>query len=175
MKNTKVISRQAMIAAIYAVLSLVLSAISFGPVQVRISEGLTLLPVFAFSNVWGVTIGCFITNLVGFFTGANILGALDIFFGTLATFVAAILSYIFRNVRFKNLPILSVIPPILVNAIVIGMELCLLINNGEFSAVVFGAQALSVGIGQLLSCGIIGLIIVKTVDSNKKLKDFLSE
>lgn len=174
MKKTKIISRQAMIAAIYAVLSLVLSAISFGPVQVRISEGLTLLPIFAFSNVWGVTIGCFITNLVGFFTGANILGAFDILFGTLATFIAAILSYLLRNVRFKNLPILSVIPPIIVNAVVIGWELCILINNGKFSAVVFGAQALSVGIGQLLSCGIIGMIIVKTVDSNKNLKDFLS-
>ncbi len=174
MKKSKIISRQAMIAAIYAVLSLALSFISFGTVQVRVSEALTLLPIFAFSNVWGVTIGCFITNLVGFFTGANILGAFDILFGTLATFTAAILSYALRNIRFKKLPILSAIPPILVNAIVIGAELCILINNGKFNMAIFGVQALSVGLGQLLSCGVIGMVMVKAIEKNNKLKEYLS-
>ena len=69
--KASVISRQAMIAAIYTVVSVCLSAITYGPVQIRISESLTLLPVFAFGNVWGVTIGCFLTNLIGFFTGAK--------------------------------------------------------------------------------------------------------
>lgn len=174
MNKSKKLSRQAMIAAIYTVLSVALSAISYGPVQIRVSEAMTLLPVFGFGNVWGVTLGCFMTNLVGMFTGANILGALDILFGTFATFVAAVLSYLVRNIRFKNLPVLSVVPPVLVNAAVIGWELCVLINNGSFSAVVFFAQAASVAAGQLLSCGILGLVLVNIVEKNKSLKEFLS-
>ena len=79
MKKTNVITKQAMIAAAYAVVSLVLAPISFGAVQARISEALTLMPVFGFANVYGITIGCFITNLVGFFTGANILARLTVF------------------------------------------------------------------------------------------------
>lgn len=171
--KSEFIVKQAMIAAIYTVLSVCLSAISYGTVQVRVSEALTLLPVFALGNVWGVTIGCFLTNVIGFFTGANILGALDAVFGTAATLVAALLTYAFRNVRFKGLPIAAAIPPVIVNAVVIGMELCVLINGG-FNPVVFWAQAVSVGVGQLLSCGVIGLIMVRVIERNGALKRMAS-
>lgn len=171
--KSEFIVKQAMIAAIYTVLSVCLSAISYGTVQVRVSEALTLLPVFALGNVWGVTIGCFLTNVIGFFTGANILGALDAVFGTAATLVAALLTYALRNVRFKGLPIAAAIPPVIVNAVVIGMELCVLINGG-FNPVVFWAQAVSVGVGQLLSCGVIGLIMVRVIERNGALKRMAS-
>lgn len=171
--KSEFIVKQAMIAAIYTVLSVCLSAISYGTVQIRVSEALTLLPVFALGNVWGVTIGCFLTNVIGFFTGANILGALDAVFGTAATLVAALLTYALRNVRLKGLPVAAVIPPVIVNAVVIGMELCVLINGG-FNPVVFWAQAVSVGVGQLLSCGVIGLIMVKTIEHNDALKRMAS-
>lgn len=174
MKKTKFMANQAMIAAIYTVLSVCLSAISYGPVQIRISEAMTLLPVFGIHNIWGVTIGCFMTNLIGFFTGANILGGLDIIFGTAATFFAAIISYGLRNIRFKNLPVLSAIPPIAVNAVVIGWELCIIVAGG-FNPLVFAAQALSVAAGQFASCMIIGLIMVKVIDNNKELKQRLSQ
>ncbi|MBE6878469.1 MAG: QueT transporter family protein [Ruminococcaceae bacterium] len=173
-KKINNLSRQAMIAAIYAVLSLCLSAISYGPVNIRISEALVLLPLFSFHNISGVTVGCFITNLIGFFTGANILGSLDIIFGTFATFAAAICTYLFRKVRIKGLPILSVVPPIIFNAVIIGWELCVFINNGSFSPVIFWAQATSVGAGQFLSCGVIGLMMVRLVENNKTLKDLVS-
>ena len=65
-RKTNNLSRQAMVAAIYTVVSVCFSAITYGPVQVRISEALTLLPVFAYGNIWGVTIGCFLTNVIGF-------------------------------------------------------------------------------------------------------------
>ena len=171
--KSEFIVKQAMIAAIYTVLSVCLSAISYGTVQIRVSEALTLLPVFALGNVWGVTIGCFLTNVIGFFTGANILGALDAVFGTAATLVAALLTYALRNVRFKGLPIAAAIPPVIVNAVVIGMELCVLINGG-FNPVVFWAQAVSVGVGQLLSCGVIGLIMVRVIERNGALKRMAS-
>ncbi|MBQ7902955.1 MAG: QueT transporter family protein [Oscillospiraceae bacterium] len=172
MKKTNNLSKQAMIAALYTVISLVMAPIAFGSVQARVSEALTLLPVFGISNIWGVTVGCFLTNLVGLATGANILGSLDIVFGTAATFAAALLTYLFRNIRFKGLPILSALPPVIINAIVVGWELCIMIN-GEFHPVIFAAQAVSVAIGQALSCFVLGLFLVKIIENNPRLKEMI--
>ena len=176
MKKTKsnVMVKQAMIAAMYTVVGMVLAPFTFGAVQVRVSEALTLLPVFGFQNVWGITIGCFLTNLVGFATGANILGWLDIIFGTAATLIAGIMSYLLRNVRFKGLPVLSTIPPIIVNAIVIGYELCIMLN-GKFNPIIFWTQALSVGAGQLVSCVVFGLVLVKAIEKNPKLCELITK
>lgn len=173
MKNTKTLTKQAMIAAVYAVVSLALAPISFGTVQARISEALTLLPVFGTTNIYGITIGCFITNLVGFFTGANILGSLDCIFGTLATLIAGIMTYYLRNIKYKGFAIAAAIPPVIVNAIVIGWELCILIA-GEFNFVVFAAQALSVGIGELISV-ILGVVLVRIIEKNKTLNDLIAK
>lgn len=171
-KKSSTISKQAMIAAIYTVVSVCLSAITYGPFQIRISEALTMLPVFAFNNVWGVTIGCFLTNLVGFFTGANILGSLDIIFGTSATFAAALSTYCLRNIRFKGLPVLAAIPPIIFNAVVVGWELCVMISGG-FNPVVFIAQAASVAMGQTISCGVLGIAMVGIIEKNTTLKELI--
>ena len=161
MKQTKVrrMVTCAMLAAIYSAVSLALAPLSFSMVQIRISEALTLLPVFDPIAVWGVTLGCLITNLVGFMTGANILGWLDILFGTAATLIAAWLSWLLRNIRIKGLPVLAAIPPVLVNAVVIGMELCWLLTGG-FNWSVFLINAAAVGVGQLISCMVLGLPLV---------------
>ena len=161
MKQTKVrrMVTCAMLAAIYAAVSLALAPISFSTVQVRVSEAMTLLPVFDPIAIIGVTLGCLITNLVGFMTGANILGWLDILFGTAATLIAAWMTWLLRDVRMKGLPVLAAIPPVLVNAVVIGMELCWLLA-GEFNWSVFLINAAGVGIGQLISCFVLGLPFV---------------
>ena len=161
MKQTKVhqMVTCAMIAAIYAAVSLALAPISFGSVQFRISEALTLLPVFDPVTILGVTLGCLVTNLVGFMTGANILGWLDIIFGTAATLIAAVLTWLLRAIRLKGIPVLAAIPPVVVNAVIIGMELCYLITGG-FNWSVFLINALSVGVGQLISCFVLGLPLV---------------
>jgi len=172
--HSKTISKQAMIAAMYAVLGFVFAPISFGGVQARVSEALTLLPVFGFGNIWGVTAGCFITNLIGLFTGANILGSLDIIFGTAATFVAAVMTYMLRKIRIKDMPVLSALPPVIINAIVVGWELCIMINGG-FNAVVFTAQAVSVAVGQLISCVGLGLILVRVIEKNPQLKEIVEK
>lgn len=153
----------AMIAAAYTAIGIVLLPLSFGAVQVRISEALTLLPVFSPLGIWGVTLGCAITNAIGFASGANILGALDIVFGTLATLIAAVMSYRLRDIRFFGLPILSAIPPVILNAVVIGMELTYFLMN-EFVLEVFLLQALQVGAGQLLSCFVVGLPMVAALE-----------
>ncbi|MBQ3394530.1 MAG: QueT transporter family protein [Oscillospiraceae bacterium] len=167
MNKAKIITRQAMIAAIYTVTSTLLAPLSFSSIQVRVSEALTLLPVFGPENIIGITVGCFLTNLIGVMTGADLLGAFDIVFGTMATLFAGIATYMLRNVRTKDVPVAAALPPIILNAVVVGMELCVLISGG-FNPVVFAGQALSVGIGEALSC-ILGLILVRLIEKNPSL------
>lgn len=162
----------AMIAAMYAAVSLALAPISFGTVQMRIAEALTLLPVFDPVMILGVSLGCFVTNMVGFFTGADILGWLDIPFGTMATVIAAFLSYWMRNVRIKGLPVLSAVPPVLANAVMIGGELTYLIA-GCFQWDIFAIQAFSVGIGELISCFALGLPLVWFLEKTGVVKKML--
>ena len=97
--KTRTIVRCALIASLYTAVSLVLAPIAFGAVQARVSEAFTLLPVLVPDAVVGVTLGCFLTNLVGVFTGANVLGALDIVFGTAATLTAALCTRRLARVR----------------------------------------------------------------------------
>lgn len=149
----------AMIAAAYTAVSICLLPLAFGAVQVRVAEALTLLPVFSPVAIWGVTLGCAITNAIGFATGANIIGMLDIFFGTAATLIAALLSYQARNIRWGKLPVLSALPPVLLNAVVIGGELTYVMSGG-FEPRIFLINAAQVGIGQFLSCFILGLPLV---------------
>ena len=80
--KTKAMVIASLIAAFYTALTLALAPISYGPVQMRLSEALTILPAYSPTGIVGVTLGCAVANLVGFLTGANILGALDSLFGT---------------------------------------------------------------------------------------------
>ena len=111
MKNKTVlfVTKAAMIAAVYVVLTIVLAPISFGQVQLRVSEALTIMPVFTAAAIPGVFIGCLIGNILG---GAVLP---DIIFGSLATLVAAVISY---KLRGKGLLIAS-IPPVVLNMLVV--------------------------------------------------------
>ena len=93
------------IAAAYAALSLALAPISFGAVQCRVAEVLTLLPVISPAAIWGVGLGCAITNAVGAATGANFLGLVDLFVGTAATLLAALASRLLGRIRTGGLQI----------------------------------------------------------------------
>jgi uncharacterized membrane protein len=165
-----------MIAALYTALCFALQPIGYGAWQFRVAEALTLLPVFSPLCIWGVTLGCAMANLVGFLTGANILGAFDIIFGTLATLIAAILSYRLRNIRFKGLPVASAIPPVLVNALVIGLELTYMLV-GTYDTGVFAVNALQIGLGQTAACFALGLplcyMLEKTGIARKYLENRL--
>ncbi len=139
-----------MIAAIYTALSLALAPFSFGNIQVRVSEALTVLAIFSPLAIYGLTLGCFITNLLGVILGFNPLGLLDVFVGTLATFIAAVLSYRFRNIRVKGFPFLSFLMPVIVNAVMIGFELTLVFAP-SLDLRYFSIFALEVGIGQTIA------------------------
>src|SRR5574344_1356143 len=85
--KSKKIAAVGLVAASYAVITIVFGAISYGPVQFRISEMLMFLPLFGTEYILGLTMGCFIANIAGG------LGLVDMVFGTLATLISCILVY----------------------------------------------------------------------------------
>lgn len=102
----------AAIAALYTVLTLALAPISYGSLQCRISEALTVLPMFFPEAVPGLFIGCLLANL---FSPAPFLP--DIIFGSLTTLAAALLTWRLR----ANKPFFAFLPPVLLNAVVVGI------------------------------------------------------
>ena len=106
-KSVFFITRSALVAAIYFALATALQPVSFGPLQFRLSEALVLLPVFMPESVIGVTLGCFLSN---FFYSTMY----DVIFGTIATGVAAVLTFLLRKTKF-----LYVFPPLILNAILV--------------------------------------------------------
>ena len=104
----RIIVTQAMVAAIYAALTLCLAPISFGVVQFRVSEALTLLPFISPICTVGLTIGCLVSNIIGGY------GMLDIVFGSLATLLAGLWTS-----RLKK-TWLAPLPPVICNTIIVG-------------------------------------------------------
>lgn len=145
------------IAGLYTALTLLLAPFSFGIVQCRVSEALTILAAYHPAAVSGLTVGCALSNFVGLAMGANVAGALDILLGTLATGLAAWLTYRLRGVRFGGLPILSTIPPVVLNALIIGTELTVVL--GPVNSTTWLMWMGSVAVGQLIACVGGGLIL----------------
>lgn len=152
----------ALIAALYSTVSLVLAPFSFGNIQVRVAEGLTLLPLLSPLPILGLTLGCFITNFIGVIMGVNILGMMDVFIGTFATLIAALLTYYFRNIKIKGFPLLSTLMPVVINAIIIGAELAYVFAP-EFTLSYFLIFAIEVGIGQFIAVYLVGLPILNAL------------
>ena len=157
--SSRNLTRCAMIAALYAVISIAFLPLAFGAVQARVSEALTLLPVLTGLGIPGVTLGCLITNTYGVASGANILGAADIVIGTAATLVASLMTRSLRKYRFKGLPVLASLPPVLINAVVIGAELTYAETNTLISPLLW-INMFQVGLGQLVACTLLGLVLV---------------
>ena len=168
MKNKKLrrMVFAAMIAAMYAALTLMLAPISFGNIQIRMAEAMVLLPVLFATSVPGVTLGCFMANLIGAMMGLNILGYLDCVVGTLATVLAAVLSRKFAHVRYRNIPWLSVLMPVLFNGVIIGLELAyaLMPEAMLIGFVIFGFE---VAFGELLAVGVFGVPLVRAFERAK--------
>ena len=166
--KTKTFTKVAMIAAIYTVLTLVLAPISYGNMQVRISESLTMLPLIYTPSIYGVTLGCFLSNLIGAMTGVNPTGYIDAIVGTLATFLAAYFTYKAKDNKFKNVPVISMLMPIVFNFFFVGAELGYLFMPDNFllGMVVNGAW---VALGEVIAV-IIGFFLVKGLDKTEIFK-----
>nr|WP_294494694.1 QueT transporter family protein [uncultured Mediterraneibacter sp.] len=138
-------AQAAMITAIYVVLTLLGASLSYGEIQVRISEALTILPVFTPAAIPGVFLGCLISNILG----GCILP--DIIFGSLATLIGAVITWMLRN-RSK---FLAPVPPIVANMIIVPFVL----RYGYMVPLPIPFMMLTVGIGEVISCGVIGLVL----------------
>lgn len=144
-KNIAFTTQAAMIAAIYVALTYVFAPFSFGEIQVRIAEALTILPLFTPAAVPGLFAGCLIGNILG--------GAIlpDIIFGSIATLTGAFFTY---QMRGKS-PFLAPIPPILANTVIVPFVL----RFGYGVLLPIPLMMLTVGIGEILSCGVLGLVL----------------
>jgi len=156
MRDKKVlfITQAAMIAAVYVVLTIVFAPFGFGEVQVRISEALTILAYFTPAAIPGLFIGCIIGNAMG---GAILV---DVIFGSIATLIGAIFSYKLRKNKF-----LVPLPPILANAIVVPFVL----KYGYAVPLPIPFMMMTVGIGEVISCGVLGLILLFALDKYKSV------
>lgn len=156
--TTKMLVQGAMIAAVYVVLTVAFEAISFGSTQCRISEVMTILPVFTPAAVPGLFVGCLIGNVLG---GGAIV---DIILGSLTTLLAAFLTYKLRNAK----RIFAVLPPILLNGLIVGGYLPFVygIPMAVWLSMVW------VAVGQVVSCGAGGLLLGAIVDKTG-LKKFM--
>ncbi|MEE1012633.1 MAG: QueT transporter family protein [Acutalibacteraceae bacterium] len=165
MKNKKILHLVygAIIAAFYAAATVLISPISYGAVQFRLSEALTVLSVFTPAAVPGLTIGCIIANL------ASPYGIWDILFGSAATLLAALSARKLRHITFKGLPLLSIIMPVIFNAIIVGAEIAILTPGDSAKFAVFALSALQVGAGELAVCLLGGIPLYYAV---KKIKLF---
>ena len=150
-KKVRGIAVGAIIAAAYVVLTYIAAAfnLSSGAIQVRRSEALTILPIFTPYAIPGLFIGCILANTL---TGCL---ATDIVFGSLATLIGAIGTYFLRKT-----PILATKPPILSNAIIVPFVL-LYVYNLEGA---YGYLFLTVLAGEVISCGILGFLLRKSLE-----------
>ncbi|MBQ5840425.1 MAG: QueT transporter family protein [Clostridia bacterium] len=148
-----------LLAGMYTALTLFLAPVSFGLIQCRLSESLTILAAYMPAAIPALTLGCAISNLLGLGMGANPAGALDIFLGPLATGVAAWLSWRWRRYRIGGLPVLSTLPPVVLNAVIIGTELALV--SPTFTVEILFIQMGLVAAGQLVACVGGGLLLAK--------------
>jgi len=157
---TLFITQAAVIAALYVALTYISSAmgLAYNSVQFRLSEILTVLPVFTPAAIPGLTLGCFLANI------SSPFGIIDILCGTLATFLASIVTYAVRNITLKGLPVLATIPPVLFNAVIIGLEIWYL--DGKTPEIFF-ISALQVAAGQAVMCIIAGLVFVRAVKNTR--------
>ena len=161
--------RCAVIAAVYVVVCLVLAPFSYGAVQVRVAEALCLLPVFGAEYIIGVTLGCLLANLLG-------STAIDVVFGTLATLLACLVTYKLRNVRIKGLAIPASLPPVVFNMIIVGaFEITFFFSDGAPTAALAAFNAVTVGIGEIISCTVLGVALVQLIESNDSMQKIVTE
>ena len=144
-----------MIAALYVVLTFIanLAGLASGVIQVRLSEVLTILPVFTAAAVPGLAVGCVLANLL---TGCALW---DVVFGSLATLIGALGTRLLR----KKSPMLAVLPPILSNMLIVPLVLQQVYGVED----AFWYLMLTVGAGEIISCGALGLLLYRSLKKTR--------
>ncbi|MDO4983865.1 MAG: QueT transporter family protein [Eubacteriales bacterium] len=156
-KKLRVLTIGAVTGALYAVLTLIAAPISYGPMQVRISEALCVLPFLLPQTAWGLFAGCFLANLM---TG-NIF---DIVFGSLATLAAGLITgLIGKRSRSAAALICGCLSPVIINALVIGTLITRAYEGleivGNFG--VFAVNVLWLAVGEAAAVFLLGLPLLR--------------
>ena len=146
--NTRTLVRAALIAALYTVLTLLLQPLSYGEVQIRFSEALTLLPILLPEAVPALAVGCLLSNILG---GCTIF---DIVFGTLATLLAALCTRRLRE-RFW----LAAVMPVLFNGVIVGA----VIHYCYAPMLALPLCMLFVAAGEAVACLIVGPLLIRAM------------
>ena len=165
-KMIKFIVINGLLAGLYVVFTLPFANIAYGPIQFRLAEVLTVFPIFSAGTMPGVTLGCFIANLIN----PNNLGPVDIIGGTLATLIAGYFSWLIGK---KNKP-LGIIPPIVFNGLIVGGYLPFLIVDPGSTVTVqaIGISMLSVAGSEAVLLVVLGLPLIAVI-AKTKIKDLL--
>lgn len=155
------LAQAAMIAALYIVLTFIANAFGLAnhAVQVRFSEALTVLPFFTPAAIPGLFLGCLLSNIL---TGCALP---DIVFGSLATLLGALGTYALRRWKWC-----APVCPILSNTIIVPLILIYgygLLIEGMSLMQCFGFYCLTVGAGEVISCGILGMILLSILEKYK--------
>ena len=150
--TTRSVCLSAMIAALYAALTLLLAPISYGAIQCRISEAMTLLPILLPQAIPGLVIGCLVANLL------SPVAIWDEIFGTLATLFAALGTY-----KLRKKPLLAALSPVVANGVIVGVMLAV------FYALPLWMTMLEVAVGEAVAValGFILLAALRRVDLSR--------
>lgn len=156
MKNKKILftAQSAMIAAIYVVLTFLANAfgLASGTIQIRLSEALTVLPYFTPAAIPGLFIGCLLSNIL---TGCCLL---DIIVGSIATLIGAAGTYSLRRIKWA-----APFPPIIANTLLVPFVLI----KGYGIPSPYWFLMLTVGIGEVISCAILGMVLLFVLEKKK--------
>lgn len=162
--NVRYLTKASLIAAIYIVLVIVQSLslpfanLTFGPIQLRIAEGLTLLPLVEIAAIPGLFVGCIVSNLLlATYSG---FGLIDIIGGSLVTLFAAYLTSKMKN-KF-----MGIIPPVILNGFIVSIWV------SYFTKIPYLYVALGISVGELLSVIIFGNLILYVYEKATSFKEY---
>lgn len=171
-KSTMYIVQAAVIAALYAALTILQNTLLPGTasmaVQFRVAEVLTILAVFTPAAIPGLTVGCVIANI----SSLSVLGPYDLIFGSIASLLAAVMMYLLRNKRLFKLPVAAALMPALANGIIVGFEIEFFFVEGGFHFGDFLFQGGCVALGELGVLFVLGLPLARLIEKqgfDKKL------
>lgn len=154
--NTKFLTKASLIAAIYIILVLIqipMGSLAFGPVQLRLAEGLTLLPFIETAAIPGLFIGCFISNII--LSSYSSFGLVDIIGGSLVTLIAAYLTSKMPN------KLMAALPPIILNGLIVSIWV------SYFTKVPYLFTVLGIAAGEIASIAIFGYVMLSAYEKTK--------
>lgn len=155
--STKQLTKQAIVTAVYVAISLILSFMSYGGMQLRIAEALLLLCFYKKDYIISLSLGCLIVNLF------SPLGMIDALFGTLATVISCLLIMLCRNIRLAGAI------PAIVNGLIVGYELTFAYNMPYWMG------AIQVAAGEYICVGMLGVVIFKSIERSARLMRLIKE